>query len=158
MLVIGDLAELWGMWDPSCAVQVVKHDYKPRNKRKYIGTTLEADNECYERKNWSSLILWSCSYAAHRTLTPQHINETEGPKLHRFGWLPDDRIGELPKEWNVLIDEDNQSKDAKLAHFTNGLPGFLHYGNAPHSDKWKQSWHAMNIGMQHKVTIGTDGR
>jgi hypothetical protein len=36
------------------AVAVVKHDYKTKHRRKYIGTPLEADNADYPRKNWSS--------------------------------------------------------------------------------------------------------
>ena len=158
MLALGDLAELWSLRDDQMAVQVVKHDYTPRKARKYIGTSLEAKNEPYPRKNWSSLIIWHNSYFGHKQLTPEYINQASGSELHRFNWLPEERVGDLPKEWNWLVDEDNQSKQAKLAHYTNGLPGFTHYENVSYSDKWKQAWTDMNKGLQYQLTINTDKR
>lgn len=133
MLMRSDIAELWDLRDDRYAVQVVKHDYKTRHPRKYIGTEMESDNEDYPRKNWSSLILWNCARNAH--LDP------EGPAsyLHRFQWLEDAEIGELPIEWNWLADEYGSNDDAKLIHWTAGIPGFPHYSSAPHSDEWRQT-------------------
>ncbi len=148
MLCLGDLAELWGMKDYYSAIQVVQHDYTPKNTKKYVGTELEAANEGYPRKNWSSLVLWNNSYYGHRILTPKYINDTPGSNLHRFEWIPDDRIGSIPKDWNVLIGEENQSDLVNIAHYTNGIPGFTHYRHEPYSDQWKQAWRAMNHGMQ----------
>jgi lipopolysaccharide biosynthesis glycosyltransferase len=54
MLCRGDLTELWSMRDKNFAVQVVKHDYRTKHPRKYVGTELEADNQDYPRKNWSA--------------------------------------------------------------------------------------------------------
>src|SRR5690606_41012351 len=48
---------LWSLRDESKAVMVCQHDYRTRHPRKAIGTALEARNEDYPRKNWSSLIL-----------------------------------------------------------------------------------------------------
>lgn len=155
MLVLGDLAELWEQRDTHSAVQVIKHDYMPAHTKKYIGTDLEAKNDPYPRKNWSSVILWHNSYAGHRKLTPAYIDSAPGSELHRFNWIPDERIGDLPKPWNVLVEEANQAQDAKLAHFTNGIPGFLHYGDVRYADEWKQAWQDMNKGMQHTVSFGS---
>lgn len=151
MLCMGDIAELWNLRDHRAAIQVVQHDYTPRSKRKYIGTKLEADNKPYPRKNWSSLILWHNSWFGHRILTPEFINRASGPDLHRFSWIPEDRISPLPKRWNVLIDEDNQDESPLLAHWTNGIPAFEHYSKAPYSSDWKRSWLKMNEGMQKTV-------
>src|SRR4051812_11810334 len=38
MLALGDFAELWAMRSGWHAVQVVKHDYKTKHPRKYVGT------------------------------------------------------------------------------------------------------------------------
>lgn len=153
MLCRADLAELWKMRNPDKAVQVVKHDYTPRNKKKYVGTDMESDNESYPRKQWSSLVLWHCSYFGHRQLTPSGVEGQTGKFLHRFTWIPDARIGDIPKEWNWLPDEDNQSKEAKIVHFTNGLPGFKHYDGVSYSDEWKQTWCDMNKGLQYQITV-----
>lgn len=152
MLCLGDLAEIWNLRDWYSAVQVVQHDYTPRNNKKYIGTSLESDNVAYPRKNWSSMILWNCGYAGHRQLTPEYINQTPGKDLHRFCWLKDERIGNLPKDWNVLIGEHNQSDEVKLAHYTNGIVGFSHYKDAEYSKEWRETWKNMNKGLQYQIT------
>lgn len=158
MLCLGDLAELWNLRDYYSAVQVVQHDYTPKNAKKYIGTDLESKNEPYPRKNWSSLILWNNGYYGHRKLTPEYVNNTPGPELHRFNWIEEQRLGWLPKDWNALIGEENQSNTPKIAHFTNGIPGFTHYESAQYSTEWKRAWYDMNKGMQAKVTIGASER
>jgi lipopolysaccharide biosynthesis glycosyltransferase len=152
MLCLGDLAEVWALQDHYSAVQVVQHDYKPQSAKKYIGTDLESDNVAYPRKNWSSMILWHCGFAAHRILTPEYINKMPGQDLHRFNWIPNDRIGWLPKEWNVLIGEDNQSNKVKLAHYTNGIVGFSHYKDAECAKDWREAWLSMNKGLQYQIT------
>lgn len=101
MLVRDDIVQLWEMRDPSKAVMVVKHSYKTRMKQKYLG----AKNEDYPRKNWSSVILWNCGHEANRVLTADFVQHATGAQLHRFTWLTDDLIGELPKVWNWLPDE-----------------------------------------------------
>jgi lipopolysaccharide biosynthesis glycosyltransferase len=121
MLVESDIAELWSMREAWYAVRVVKHDYKTKHPRKYVGTEMECDNRDYPRKNWSSVILWDCGHYMNRYLTPEAIGKAEGSYLHRFGWLPDERIGELPMEWNHLVGEQEE-KPAKLLHYTLGLP------------------------------------
>ena len=98
MICRADIAELWALRDPRTAVQVVKHDYKTKFPRKYLGSK----NEDYPRKNWSSLILWNCSSFINRPLTRKRVQEMTNQELHRFSWIPDERIGELPKEWNWL--------------------------------------------------------
>lgn len=152
MLALADIKELWEQRDLRSAVQVVKHSYTPRNKRKYIGTDMEADNEAYPRKQWSSVILWHNSYAAHRRLTPEFINDTPGSELHRFDWIPDDRIGELDPRWNYLVDEDNQAKAPSLIHYTNGIPAFNAYSSGEYADEWKRAYTDMSRGLQYPIT------
>ncbi len=135
MVAKGDLAELWALRSDK-AVHVVKHDYKTRNQRKYVGTDMECANSDYPRKNWSSAILWNCSHPANYLLTPKFIEEHDGSYLHRFAWLPDWLIGELPKEWNWLADEDGASTTAKLLHWTAGIPSIPAHRNAPHASEW----------------------
>lgn len=139
MLCKGDISELFGFTDNYSALYVVKHDYKTNHPRKYIGTGMEADNADYPRKNWSSVILWDCASYRNRVLTPEYVSKATGSHLHRFEWLPEDRIGELPKEWNWLADEYGENHEASLLHWTCGQPGFYHYHNAPHAQEWRKS-------------------
>jgi hypothetical protein len=113
-------------------VQVVKHDYKTRMPVKYLGSP----NEDYPRKNWSSVILWNCSSFPNRKLTPEFVQRSTGSELHRFSWLDDQRIGELPPEWNWLPDEYGPNPDAKLLHYTLGAPCFHEFADTPMGNEW----------------------
>ena len=132
MICQGDLKELIDMADPSKAVMVVKHDYQTKATQKYLGNI----NENYPRKNWSSVILWNCDHPKHKILTPDFVSKQTGKFLHRFSWLDDLDIGELPLEWNWLASEYRVNREAKLIHFTLGTPCFKDYKNSDMADIW----------------------
>ena len=127
MVVKADIAELWAMRDHLKAVQVVKHDYRTKHPVKYFG----AKNEDYPRKNWSSVMLWNCAHYANRKLGPEYVAGNTGAHLHRFQWLPDERIGSIPLEWNWLVGEYADNPQAKLLHYTLGTPCIEGFHNAP---------------------------
>jgi lipopolysaccharide biosynthesis glycosyltransferase len=130
MVVVDDIQDLWSLRDERYAVQVVKHDYKTKHKRKYLGTQLANDNQDYPRKNWSSVVLWNCGHPSNRILTRDFVAEAGGKFLHRFSWLRDEEIGELPKEWNHLVLEYDENHNAKLLHHTLGTPAFTQYADS----------------------------
>ena len=132
MIVRSDIVELWEQRDVTKDVQIVKHDYRTRMTEKYLG----AKNEDYPRKNWSSVILWNCNSFPNRRLTPDFVQQSSGSFLHRFTWLDDERIGELPREWNWLPDEYGPNPDAKLLHYTLGTPCFHEFATTPMADEW----------------------
>ena len=132
MIVRGDIAELWNLRRHDVDVQVVKHDYKTRMTEKYLGSR----NEDYPRKNWSSVILWNCQNPANKRLTPEFVEKATGAELHRFSWIRDERIGELPIEWNWLPDEFGANPEAKLLHYTLGTPCFTEFHDTPQGDEW----------------------
>ena len=132
MIVRSDITELWNLRVLDKDVMVVKHDYKTRMPVKYLG----AKNEDYPRKNWSSVILWNCSSYPNRKLTPDFVQQSTGAELHRFTWLEDERIGELPREWNWLPDEYGPNPDAKLLHYTLGTPCFHEFADTPQGSEW----------------------
>lgn len=134
MICRADIAELWALRDPYKAVQVVKHDYTTKHPVKYLG----AKNEMYDRKNWSSLILWNCGHFMNHGLLPKEIQAMTGSALHRFQWLPDTRIGELPMAWNWL-DEYGESESAKLVHHTLGIPVWQPYKQMWCANEWQEA-------------------
>jgi lipopolysaccharide biosynthesis glycosyltransferase len=132
MIVRGDVVELYNSLPLDKDVAVVKHDYKTRMPVKYLG----AKNEDYPRKNWSSVIVWNCASFPNRKLTPEFIMKATGAELHRFSWLSDDRIAELPPEWNWLPDEYGPNPNAKLLHYTLGTPCFAEFADTPQGEEW----------------------
>ncbi|MDC0626930.1 glycosyltransferase [Methylophilaceae bacterium] len=134
MICNADIKELINLADPDKAVSVVKHNYKTKFKKKYLGNI----NEDYPRKNWSSVILWNCSHPKHKILTPSFVAQQTGKFLHRFSWLEDYEIGELPIEWNWLAIEYEANPNAKLIHYTLGTPCFKDFKDTDMSDLWNK--------------------
>ena len=132
MICQADIKEMWDLRDESKALLVVKHDYKTKAYQKYLGNI----NENYPRKNWSSVILWNCKHPKHKILTPDFVANQTGKYLHRFSWLDDNDIGDLPKEWNWLAIEYPENRKAKLIHYTLGTPCFKDYKDTEMSDIW----------------------
>jgi hypothetical protein len=132
MLLRDDIKKLWALRDETKAVMVVKHNYKTKLSEKYLG----AKNEDYPRKNWSSVILWNCGHPANAVVTPEFVQNATGAQVHRFTWLDDSLIGDLPIEWNWLPDEFGANHDAKLLHYTLGTPSFHDFATTPMGDEW----------------------
>lgn len=148
MLMQADIAELDALFDPSYAVQVVKHpEYTTRHPRKYVGTAMECDNRDYERKNWMSAAIINCGHAAWGGCEPRLLRKLEAIHLLQLRFLDDSEIGDLPPRWNVLADEGQDVEDANVLHWTAGIPSFYHYRNAIGSEIWHRARARMEIGQ-----------
>lgn len=141
MLCRADVAELASEMkrQPEKGVLVCKHDYTPRTARKF----LDRVQTTYPRKNWSSLMLFNNECC--RALTPEYVNSASPSDLHRFAWIDDPLIGELPLEWNWLVGEYAYSASAKMVHFTLGGPYFDAYRHCDYAEEW----FAERESMQH---------
>lgn len=133
-----DIAELFDLRDKSKALMCVHHDYRPDETIKMDGVAQER----YQRKNWSSLMMWNLTHEAHEALGIKDVNERPGSWLHRFQWLPDELIGEIPLEWNWLAGYSDPAVEPKAVHFTLGGPWMSQYANVPFADEWRQ----VNLG------------
>ena len=133
MLMLDDVAKLWDLRDERSAVQVVKHDHAPHETLKF----LEKPQSRYEKKNWSSVILFN--NAKCRALTLDYVNTASGLELHQFKWLADDGlIGQIPARWNHLVDYDPPLplSELSLLHYTEGGPYFEAYKTCSYADLW----------------------
>jgi len=132
MMARADIDELFALADPSKAVMVVKHKHEPEEGLKMDGQLQTR----YARKNWSSVMLFNCDHEANKALTLEMVNTLPGRDLHRFCWLEDDLIGELPQEWNYLVGHTDPTIDAKLVHWTDGFPLMPGYESAEYHEEW----------------------
>jgi hypothetical protein len=140
MLAQSDIGELDALFDNRFAIQVVKHaPYKTQHKTKYRGTAMECPNRNYPRKNWASVCIFNCAHPIWREL------EISGFDMLELMFIPSEAIGELPAEWNRLADEGQPTEDAKVLHWTAGVPAFDHYRDAPAADKWHTARRQMEI-------------
>lgn len=132
VVFLDDVADLFALADPSKAVQVVKHDAEHK-------TQWKMDNQrqtSYERKNWSSVMLFNCDHAGNRRLTLEGVNHSRGIDLHQFSWLHDSEIGDLPPEWNWLVGVQPKPAVPRLAHFTLGGPFLPGWEPKEHDEIW----------------------
>jgi hypothetical protein len=138
MLMLEDIASLWALRDERYAVMVVKHHHVPKETTKFLG---EPQSK-YEKKNWSSVMLFN--NAKCTALTPAYVNTASGLELHQFKWLDDDAlIGALPQRWNHLVGYNAPSADAALVHYTLGGPYFPDYADCEYAAAWRHECAAM---------------
>lgn len=134
VVFMADPREMLKYADPEKAVMVVKHNHRGSGTK--MGGMPQTN---YERKNWSSVMLFNCDHPANRRLTIQDVNERPGRELHAFYWLSDDEIGELPSEWNWLVGVQPKPAQPKIAHFTLGGPWIRNWSPAEHDEIWTEA-------------------
>ncbi len=147
MLVLDDMANLWNLRDDDYAVMCVKHEHTPVEETKFLG----APQTKYEKKNWSSVMLFN--NAKCKALTPDYVNTATGLQLHRFQWLDGDHlIGDIPHRWNHLVDYDPEVPVEEISnlHYTIGGPYFDDYVDCGYSDLWRAERDAMLFAAQRE--------
>jgi len=77
-------------------------------------------------------------------LTSKTVSEWTGAYLHRFMFLKDNMIGEIPIEWNWLEGEYNKeefesvyNRPPSAIHFTNGGPWFEDWQDVDYANLWR---------------------
>lgn len=141
MVCRGDIEELFQLADPEVAVQVV---------------------QCPKRFEWPSLMLFNNARCG--VLTPDYI-ETAQPQSLDWG-----AVGFLPKTWNNCIGYEPADPDAKLVHFTTGIPCFEEVQGLGHEDTWAAELRAAtqtvawqdimggSVHAQHLEKLRAEGR
>ncbi len=116
MLVRADISELFALADPQYAVMVVKNE------------------QTFE---WPSAMLYNCAHPANAVLTPDFVDEPElCPNPHFFDWLAPELVGALPPEWNHCVGYDAPRAEAKLVHYTQGVPYHEEVAGCEYEDVW----------------------
>ncbi len=129
MLAVGDVSELFHLPMDELALRVRKHEYNPTETVKMGGKTQTQ----YPRKNWSSLMLMNCSEL--EVWSKEAVENESGAWLHRFEPIPDEKVGDISEEWNVL---DHMTGPTKLLHYTSGGPWLPGCEDADHADLWHE--------------------
>jgi len=120
-----DVNELFDLWDDTKALMCIQHNQKVHDETKMDGVIQNPNT--HGRKNWSSVMLmdWErCLANGTDGLNPYRLNTLSGAQLHSFTWLPDQKIGALPEEWNYLVhySDPMNIQNPKLVHYTDGTP------------------------------------
>lgn len=140
VLVAGDVAELFALADPEADCMVVDH----------------AGDKAFER---ASVMLMNCSRLRH--MTPDWLNEKPaGLMTLQWSALP----GALPAEWNHLVGYDEPNPDAKIVHYTQGVPIHPEIEGCEWSDEYiamlskdaltTADWTSLMGQSKHAIDIG----
>lgn len=127
MLCLDDIYKL----DEICAPQVksvcvVKHDM---------------------RFEWPSLMYFNNPHC--KNLTIKEIEEGQPQKLE---WATG--VGEIPPEYNHLVGYDAPRADAKIVHFTCGLPCFDETKNCEYAEEWNRELKFANGSVAWSEIMG----
>lgn len=133
VLCLGDVAEL--PWDADEAVSVVPHSVVDKLGAKF--------SVHFERP---SVMLFNC--AKCEALTPEFI---ETGKPHTLEWA--ESVGQLPPEWNYLVGYDG-GMQAKLAHFTQGIPCFPETQGDEYASDWMDAIKGANSTVSWDAIMG----
>ena len=135
MLFTDSVEKLFKLINPIYAVQVVKHNHQPWTKKK-MDAQIQTSYPC---KNWSSVMLFNCGHNKNKNLTPEVVSSVQPKFLHRFEWLDEKDVGELPLEYNFLVEYYKMYPNGilpKNIHFTNGMPFMPGYEDCDYADIW----------------------
>ena len=86
------------------------------------------------RFEWSSVMLFNNERC--KVLTPSYIDDTAHNPM-KMEWA--DKIGALPSEWNHLVGYDEPNPNARLVHFTQGVPAWPETMNTEHALEWRST-------------------
>jgi hypothetical protein len=125
-----DIKSILDYFDSSKAVMVCQHDYVP----KYTTKWLNNKQTVYEKKNWSSLMMFNNEHPDCLKLSVENVNEQTGLWLHQFKWT--DNVGAIPLSYNFLVGEYKEYKNINAFHFTNGCPIFDDCKTQDFAEEW----------------------
>lgn len=110
----GDINDLFNLADDKYAVMV---------------SAACVGNLAFER---ASVMLFNCAHPDNAKLTPQFVDTENG--LHKIGWT--ENIGTFPGTWNHLVGYMPPNPDARLVHFTQGVPCWPETVDSEHASEW----------------------
>jgi hypothetical protein len=90
------------------------------------------------RYEWASFMVFDNAKLKH--LTPEYI---EDPKNTLFDMTWARNVGKLPEEWNHCVSYAEPRTDAKMYHFTAGIPYWPECRGYPEDKFWFEEYEAM---------------
>lgn len=127
MIVTGDIAELF----------------------EYAGMNAVSVMAEQERFEWPSVMLFNCG--ACRQLTPEFVQDPKN-QLFDLKWAP--YVGTFPPEWNQIVGYGPTDPNAKLWHYTRGIPVWEQTQGLPEDDKWFDELEAANSTCAYEDLMG----
>ena len=118
---------------------------------------IEEDRSVHVVKNkqlrfeWPSLMVFQNDLC--RELTPEWIDSpTSAPQS--FNWASTYGVGELPSELNHCVGYDLPRTDAKIVHFTQGIPCFEETKDSEYGPQWLDEFNSARSSVSWTEIMG----
>ena len=101
------------------------------------------------RFEWPSVMVfnnWRC-----KALSFEYVNDPQTAP-QSLEWAKP--LGLIPKDWNHCVGYEQHNEDAKLIHYTAGLPCWPETKECPHSDKWWDEFKYANSTVSWNDLMG----
>lgn len=132
MLCRGDIAEIAHLNLDAAAVAVVWHE------------------QVFERPSVMVFDNTRCS-----VLTPEYV-DTKSHQLFDLAWTHRaSNIAALPPEWNHLVGYDAPNPDAKMVHFTKGVPCWPETSTCEFAAEWRAELLHLASTVSYQALMGT---
>lgn len=102
-----------------------------------------------QRFEWPSMMVFNNEQC--RDLTPEFINDEEN-QPQSFEWA--DGVYALPSEWNHCVGYDDANAEAKLIHFTMGIPKFPECRQSEFAREWFDEYESMTGAVSWHELMG----
>jgi len=117
------------------AVNVVKHNIRAQDL-----PSIKMDGQpqvWYERKNWSSFMVFNCDHPFCKLLTPEYVSTSSWKDLQTLEWARES-IGNIPYEYNFLVGYYEPSILPYGIHYTDGGPWLEDYKDCEFNELWNE--------------------
>jgi hypothetical protein len=117
------------------AVNVVKHNIRAQDL-----PSIKMDGQpqvWYERKNWSSFMVFNCEHPFCKALTPQYVSNASWEELQTLEWAGES-IGGVSYEYNFLVGYYEPSILPFGIHYTDGGPWLEDYKDCEFNELWRE--------------------
>lgn len=101
------------------------------------------------RFEWASLMVFNNRLCGK--LTPEFVQDEHNP-LFDLAWA--EQVGDLPSHWNHLVGYDGSNPEAKMVHYTQGIPCWPETKGCEHSKEWMQTAQESMSTVSFKELMG----
>lgn len=129
VLCLGDVYVLGGLCSMEHPVWVVKN---PKYQYEWASMMVFRNDQC-------------------KMLTPAFVEDIANP-LFPMEWATS--VGEVPAKWNHLVGYDEPNADAKIIHYTQGIPCWPETKGCEYAEEWSKEARAMMSSVTFEALMG----
>lgn len=100
---------------------------------------------------WPSLMYFNCTYGNY---TPEFIDDPKSKPMALDQVFGNAGVGEIHKDWNHIVPYSPPNPNAKIVHFTQGIPCWEETRNCEYGDEWIAEFQSMCSSVSFEELMG----